>query len=97
MHDTRPRLPGGAEVNGSGTSFRVWAPRASAVDVVSEDGAFPELKLTAHEGGYFEGFVTGARAGGRYRYRLDGKGPYPDPYSRFQPDGTGPASRCAAR
>jgi maltooligosyltrehalose trehalohydrolase len=27
------------------------------------------------------------RSGDRYRYRVDGKGPYPDPASRFQPGG----------
>jgi maltooligosyltrehalose trehalohydrolase len=87
MHETRRRLPGGAEVNESGTSFRVWAPRASAVDVVFEDASIPSLALTARNSGYFEGHAHGARAGARYRYQLDGKGPYPDPYSRFQPEG----------
>jgi maltooligosyltrehalose trehalohydrolase len=84
---TRRRLPGGAEVNESGTSFRVWAPRVAAVEVVFEDASIPTLALDALDQGYFEGFSDAARAGARYRYRLDGQGPYPDPYSRFQPDG----------
>ncbi len=87
MHDIPRGLPGGAQTSESGTSFRVWAPRASAVDVVFEDTSLTDLKLTARDGGYFEGFAAGVRAGTGYRYRLDGEGPYPDPYSRFQPDG----------
>jgi maltooligosyltrehalose trehalohydrolase len=35
----------------------------------------------------FSALVPEARVGDRYRYLLDGKGPFPDPASRFQPDG----------
>ena len=35
----------------------------------------------------FEVFVPWLAAGARYRYRIDGEGPYPDPASRFQPEG----------
>jgi maltooligosyltrehalose trehalohydrolase len=96
MHETRRRLPGGAEVNESGTSFRVWAPRASAVDVVFEDASIPGLALAARDRGYFEGFSAAARAGARYRYRLDEEGPFPDPCSRFQPEGPHGASMIVA-
>jgi maltooligosyltrehalose trehalohydrolase len=42
----------------------------------------------AHTGdGYFTGTITAIKAGDRYRYRPDGKGPFPDPASRFQPEG----------
>jgi len=37
--------------------------------------------------GYFSGLCETASAGTLYRYRLDGKGDYPDPASRYQPDG----------
>jgi len=38
--------------------------------------------------GYFSGHVTGAGARFRYRFRLDDDETlYPDPASRFQPDG----------
>jgi maltooligosyltrehalose trehalohydrolase len=37
--------------------------------------------------GYFSGLVPGAGAGTLYRYRLDNGGAYPDPASRFQPEG----------
>jgi maltooligosyltrehalose trehalohydrolase len=37
--------------------------------------------------GTFAGLVTAAAPGDRYRYRVDGRGPFPDPASRFQPEG----------
>jgi maltooligosyltrehalose trehalohydrolase len=81
------RWPVGAEVMPQGgTHFRVWAPRRRQLAVVLEGGAsFP---LTAEEGGYFSGLVDEARAGMRYQFRLDeGERLYPDPASRYQPDG----------
>jgi maltooligosyltrehalose trehalohydrolase len=46
--------------------------------------AFP---LHPESGGYFTGHVPQARAGDLYRFRLDGDGAFPDPASRFQPQG----------
>jgi maltooligosyltrehalose trehalohydrolase len=44
--------------------------------------------LCAEKQGYFRGFVEQARAGARYRFRLDQeRETFPDPASRFQPDG----------
>jgi maltooligosyltrehalose trehalohydrolase len=43
--------------------------------------------LAKHRDGTFGGFVPGLAAGACYRYRLDGEGPFPDPVSRFQPQG----------
>jgi len=37
--------------------------------------------------GFFGADVAGLRPGALYRYRLDGQGPYPDPSSRYQPQG----------
>jgi len=85
------RLPVGAEpVPGGGVHFRVWAPLRRRVAVVLENPgeeprAFP---LAAETGGYFSDHVREARAGARYRFRLDDdERLYPDPASRFQPDG----------
>ncbi len=82
------RLPIGAEVlPDGGVHFRVWAPSRRRVAVVFEGG--PEsAELTAEKNGYFSGRVEAARAGALYRYRLDDDpNPYPDPASRFQPQG----------
>jgi maltooligosyltrehalose trehalohydrolase len=85
------RMPIGAEpLPGGGVHFRVWAPRCHAVQAVLEagPGAPATVALARDEGGYFGGTAEGAGAGTRYRYRLDGgESPYPDPASRFQPEG----------
>src|SRR5579871_5328538 len=81
------RLPVGAEVvPGRGVHVRVWAPVRKAVDVVLADGR--SVPLAAEEGGYFAGLVPDAGDGTRYRLRLDGgQMLFPDPASRFQPEG----------
>ena len=78
----------GADITpGTGTHFRVWAPKCSRVEVVLEGNSVATV-LKAEEGGFFAGIVEAARAGSLYRFRLDGKAPlYPDPASRFQPEG----------
>src|SRR5262249_36363700 len=44
--------------------------------------------LRLEPGGYFSGLLEGIAAGARYRFRLDGDNYlYPDPASRFQPEG----------
>jgi maltooligosyltrehalose trehalohydrolase len=89
------RLPVGAELlpGDGGVHFRVWAPRRSRVEVVLEgDGA--AFDLEREEGGYFSALVREASAGALYRFRLDGDGwRYPDPASRFQPEGPHGPSR----
>jgi maltooligosyltrehalose trehalohydrolase len=91
MLHTQRRYPIGAEVVGKDeTHFRVWAPKAREIDVVVEDDAgwkpifYP---LTLGAGGYFSGAVN-VGAGSRYRFRVNGgENFYPDPASRFQPEG----------
>jgi maltooligosyltrehalose trehalohydrolase len=67
------------------TFFRVWAPEAQRVEVVFESGA-RALPLERGKAGYFGGSTATAR-GELYKYRIDGRGPFPDPCSRFQPQG----------
>ncbi|HYE01493.1 MAG TPA: alpha-amylase family glycosyl hydrolase, partial [Alphaproteobacteria bacterium] len=80
------RLPMGAEVQpGGGVHFRVWAPKRRSVAVVLDGG--PEVALAPEGDGFHSGFVAGAAAGSRYKYRLDGGAPLPDMASRYQPEG----------
>jgi maltooligosyltrehalose trehalohydrolase len=74
--------------------FRVWAPRAASLEVALERSGRPLATLALERGrdGYFEALVPSAAAGDEYRYRVDGKGPFPDPASRFQPAGVHGAS-----
>ncbi|HZF08909.1 MAG TPA: malto-oligosyltrehalose trehalohydrolase [Thermoanaerobaculia bacterium] len=94
---TARRLPIGAEpLPGGGVSFRVWAPRRRTVEVMFEGGAgsLPApVALEREAGGYVSGVIREAGPGSLYRFRLDGEGPYPDPASRFQPDGPHGPSR----
>jgi maltooligosyltrehalose trehalohydrolase len=75
--------------NGAGAHFRVWAPRRKDVEVVLEGKAGTRAsRLEPEASGYFSGIVADVRAGALYRYRLDGGSElYPDPASRFQPEG----------
>lgn len=81
------RLPVGAEVQpGGGVHFRVWAPRAARVEVLLPRGLCVALEPEGN--GYFSGLAAEAASGDRYRFRMDGKGQgWPDPVSRFQPEG----------
>jgi len=79
------RLPVGAEIMAGGVAFRVWAPARRRVAVKVEGGS--DHSMTAEPNGYFSAFVPGLGAGARYRFRLDGGDVFPDPASRFQPDG----------
>jgi len=84
----RRRLSTGAEVQfGGSVHFRVWAPLRRSVSVVSEETA-QEVALDLEGNGFFSGSLPKASVGSRYRYRLDGEEKnYPDPTSRFQPEG----------
>jgi maltooligosyltrehalose trehalohydrolase len=80
------RSPVGAHVApGEGVHFRVWAPRRKRVEVVIDGGE--TVRLEPEPGGHHAGLVAGIGAGARYRYRLDGGDAYPDPASRYQPEG----------
>ncbi|HEY0681774.1 MAG TPA: malto-oligosyltrehalose trehalohydrolase [Steroidobacter sp.] len=79
-----PELLGAAILDGV-ARFRVWAPAARRVDVVFEGGDYKPLALSRDASGYFSGSTaTSAR---HYKYRVDDTGPWPDPCSRFQPQG----------
>jgi maltooligosyltrehalose trehalohydrolase len=85
------RYPIGAElISGNETDFRVWAPKARQLDVAVEDGSNSRRAfhpLMPESGGYFSGTIS-VGAGTRYRFRVNAdENCYPDPASRFQPDG----------
>jgi maltooligosyltrehalose trehalohydrolase len=93
------QLPIGAELLPEGVHFRVWAPKARsvAVEFIRTDGSSERAaELAAEPDGYFSGFVRGAKAGARYEFRLP-HGAFPDPASRFQPEGPHGASQVMDR
>jgi len=85
-------LPAGAEVQAGGVHFRVWAPERERVRVVLESGpgspSSMDLARDPADKEYHSALCPQASAGTIYRYELgDDPMRYPDPASRFQPDG----------
>lgn len=90
-HYANRRLPVSAEVQRfGGVHFRVWAPTSKQVAVLLSEfedlSDALEVPLHAESDGYWSGVVPSASKGMYYRYRLD-SGSFPDPSSRFQPNG----------
>ena len=79
---TMPAL--GAIPTARGTAFRVWAPNAGSVRVLGRE-------LEPGDDGVWEAELD-VPAGADYRYTLDGVD-WPDPCSRFQPEGVRGPSR----
>ena len=67
--------------------YRVWAPRASSVDLLIVGAPERAVQLSHTGEGYFSAEVENTPGGTLYRYRLDGEKVRPDPASRFQPQG----------
>ncbi|HSF42045.1 MAG TPA: malto-oligosyltrehalose trehalohydrolase [Thermoanaerobaculia bacterium] len=71
--------------------FRVWAPKARAVEV--DVCGSRRVPLEPRDDGYFEVELDGVPPGTTYSFRLDGGDRRPDPASRFQPqDVHGPSA-----
>src|SRR5579863_1578899 len=73
----------GAKLSSDGTTFRLWAPAAKRVDLLLGQRSY-ELAPARH--GWFEIAVEEAKAGARYKFRIDGELDVPDPASTFQPE-----------
>ncbi|MDB6120680.1 MAG: treZ [Verrucomicrobiaceae bacterium] len=80
----------GAEIETPGVRYRAWAPEAHEVEVeiLSASGAKQRaIKLAETDPGFFSGIDIKGAAGDRYKFRLDGGQAFPDPWSRWQPEG----------
>ena len=73
----------GPKLTSEGTTFRLWAPAARRVDLLLDHQSHT---LASARHGWFEITVPGAKAGTRYRFRIDDEIDVPDPASDFQPD-----------
>ncbi|MBW3541152.1 MAG: malto-oligosyltrehalose trehalohydrolase [Planctomycetes bacterium] len=87
VHPFYPRTLGALPLEGGRTQFRVWAPKAQRVEVelIGPDPRVIDLQPGEH--GYFHGVAEGVGPGARYLYLLDGERRFPDPASRYQPEG----------
>jgi maltooligosyltrehalose trehalohydrolase len=72
----------GARLTPDGASFRLWAPAAKRVDLLLEKSR----PMKRGEDGWFFADIAGAKAGARYKFRIDDEIDVPDPASAFQPD-----------
>jgi 1,4-alpha-glucan branching enzyme len=83
-----PSTPLGATLVGSGATFRVWAPNATAVHVRGSFNGFrleDDALLIKGERGYWHGFINDVTDGARYKFWVTGPaGPgwKRDPYAR---------------
>lgn len=78
----------GASFGDAAVSFRLWAPSAKSVQVeIIGSGQHPGIPLTTVGGGYWETVIPNLPVGTLYQYYVDEKGPFPDPASKFQPQG----------
>lgn len=75
-----------------GVRYRTWAPGKEVTVMISgADGKLRQLSLGEEPGGYRSGRHSAGREGDRYKYRFEGND-WPDPASRFNPEGVhGPA------
>lgn len=77
----------GANYEDGATRFRVWAPDAQRVVAhIAAPGPLT-LALEPTQDGYFEVTTSQVGPGALYKYSIDDAGPWPDPCSRYQPDG----------
>lgn len=68
--------------------WRVWAPKSPRVRLVTfSEGRGVEIAMAPEEYGYFTCEQSHAEEGLRYAFRLADGRVYPDPASRWQPDG----------
>lgn len=73
----------GAHVQKDGTLFRVWAPFAKKVEVLTPEAH----EMQREDRGYYSLFVNGIKDRDLYKFRLNDQQEFPDPASRFQPEG----------
>lgn len=71
----------------NGTSFVVWAPFRKKAEIHVVTPGDKVVLMEKDQWGYFRITTEEIPLGSRYFYRLDGDSEYPDPASRFQPEG----------
>jgi maltooligosyltrehalose trehalohydrolase len=87
------RRQGAVALPSGEVSWRVWAPKARAVDLILVDGDQRRALPMRGEDGYFCRVEGETPEGQRYAYRIDGGPERPDPASLWQRDGVhGPSA-----
>ncbi len=102
-----PETPMGANLYAGGATFRVWAPRATAVYLngvfggTPQTGQTPGMLMANNGAGYWTGFVPGAVDGDLYHFLVAGTGSTGfkrDPFAReMAVDAPFPQCSCVIR
>src|SRR5579884_2590706 len=88
LRDSIPTLTLGATALENGNwQFQVWAPKAKTVDLHILSPRKRVFRMSPQDRGYFRAVVEEIDPEARYVYRLNGQAEWPDPASRFQPEG----------
>jgi maltooligosyltrehalose trehalohydrolase len=72
----------GPRLTADGVTFRLWAPAARRVDLMLEK----PMPMVRGDNGWFSLDAANAKAGTRYKFRVDDDVDVPDPASSFQPE-----------
>src|SRR5579862_4977014 len=87
-HRGKDRIQLGANPQASGAwDFLVWAPRREKVSLHLIGASDRLISMTADRCGYHHVTEKNVQPHSRYLYRFGESREYPDPASRFQPDG----------
>ena len=87
----------GPVVQPDGCLFQLWARPGAKIELLIEgEPSRPAIEMSAGEDGIYRAHVNDAGAGTRYWFKIDGAGPFPDPASRFQPEGVHGPSQVVA-
>lgn len=82
--------PVGTFLRGDLCRFVVWAPQHKQVSLIIKEQVY---SLDKDEFGYWSASIKGVGPGTQYKYQLDGEKGFPDPASRWQPEGVhGPSA-----
>jgi maltooligosyltrehalose trehalohydrolase len=85
-------------LDAGGVAFRLWAPSAQRVELGLRETGEPQIaperwvSMSATGQGWWRLEAPQAGPGSRYRFRIDGGWPFPDPASRSNPDDVHAAS-----
>ncbi len=90
QHDPEHPLQGASRQNDGSVVWRVWAPRSRNVRLAAffRDGR-RDIDMERLDDGYFACRLAEAAEGLPYAYAFDDGREYPDPASRWQPEGVG--------
>lgn len=80
------KRPGAEIIRDNTCRFSVWAPLAEEVEVIFRENGEPE-NLEKSDKGYWEKEISGKGPGTFYKFRINNEEEFPDPASRWQPEG----------